>query len=98
MGSALILAAIEYPFVQRREKPLFEADFLIPTSQRIDTRLSAGAVIFGVGWGLAGLCPGPTIASIGLARPGVIMFVVSMAVGMLVFQRSNTMPIRRQIH
>lgn len=89
MCSALITTGIGFKFVLRRSKPLFDKRFLLPTSQQIDTRLSVGAVLFGIGWGLSGLCPGPAIAGLGLAQSSTYVFIVSMAMGMFAFHKSR---------
>jgi hypothetical protein len=83
LGGAVIVAFVGYRLVLARPRPLFADRFDLPTSRSIDARLVAGAAIFGVGWGLVGLCPGPALASLGLAAPGVLIFVVAMFVGML---------------
>ncbi len=59
-----------------------------PPSQRITARTCVGAVIFGVGWGLSGFCPGPALANLALLRAEAVWFVVAMLVGMLVAQRT----------
>jgi uncharacterized membrane protein YedE/YeeE len=78
-------------FVQRAKRspfPRFGARFSWPAAGRIDARLLAGAAIFGVGWGLAGYCPGPALASLATLTPGVLFFVASMAVGALAAART----------
>ena len=85
MGGALVLTFLGYKVVTKREKPLFETCFHIPQSKHIDKRLVMGAVFFGVGWGLVGLCPGPALAAITLGGPDVFIFLAAFAVGMLAF-------------
>lgn len=65
----------------RRAAPLLDARFALPTLSAIDARLVAGSALFGVGWGLVGLCPGPAIASFAFARPQSLAFVAAMIVG-----------------
>lgn len=67
--------------IRRRERPLFASSFDIPSANRVDGRLIAGASIFGAGWGLAGICPGPAIVSLGLGLPTALVFVVGMVIG-----------------
>ena len=67
----------------RRRRPLWGERFSLPTPGRIDRRLLAGAGVFGVGWGLAGVCPGPALASLTSAAPSVVTFVAAMAIGLL---------------
>ncbi len=71
--------------VQKREKPLFEPRFLIPTRTDLDWKLIVGAAVFGVGWGLGGYCPGPGLVSLAGGGVGAIVFVVTMLLGMTAF-------------
>ena len=72
---------VGYRLVLARHRPLLAPSFQLPTATRIDVRLLTGAAIFGVGWGLAGLCPGPAITSLALGAPGTLAFVPAMLVG-----------------
>ena len=81
MGSALVVAALGYRVAGRRIKPLFAESFRLPSNEKIDPSLVVGSAIFGVGWGLAGFCPGPAIASLGFGQPKVWLFVAGMAIG-----------------
>jgi len=69
--------------VLRRRAPLFDTQFHVPTRRDIDLRLVAGAAVFGIGWGLAGFCPGPGIVSAASGAPGALVFVAGMTAGML---------------
>jgi uncharacterized membrane protein YedE/YeeE len=82
MGAALVVTAGGYALARRRA-PLLEATNQWPTQKLIDRPLVVGSVLFGIGWGLVGLCPGPAIVNLATLSPGVIVFVVAMAVGML---------------
>jgi uncharacterized protein len=82
MAAALIVTGIGYRLLQPRT-PLFDARSRWPTATKIDAPLIGGAVLFGIGWGLAGLCPGPAIENLATLSPGVIVFVIAMAVGMI---------------
>jgi len=64
MGGALLVTAVGYRFVTVRERPGFDQQFHIPSNRTIDARLAAGSVLFGIGWGLVGLCPGPALAAL----------------------------------
>ena len=82
---------VHFLFVRRARRtpfPRFAARFSWPVTARIDARLVAGAAIFGVGWGLAGYCPGPALVSLATLGPGVIVFVAAMAVGVLAAART----------
>ena len=83
MGSALVPSAISYAIVQRMQRPLLAEEFRIPQNRVIEPQLLAGAAIFGVGWGLIGLCPGPAIAGLALGYWQAWLFVAAMLAGML---------------
>jgi uncharacterized protein len=83
MGSALAVNALGYALTRRRAKPLFAEAFALPTSTELDARLLGGAALFGVGWALVGLCPGPALASLARGEPPVFAFLAAMALGML---------------
>ncbi len=78
MGSALIVTFIGYRLVLKGKTPLFADKFRLPTSKDIDPPLILGAALFGIGWGLSGLCPGPALASISFAGANAFIFVVTM--------------------
>jgi len=84
MGGGVIANFIGHRIVMRRAAPVFGSGFAIPTRSDIDSRLLIGAALFGVGWGLAGLCPGPAIASILVAPGEVALFVLMMLAGLFV--------------
>ena len=84
MGGGVIANFIGHRIATRRAAPVFGDGFSIPTRTDIDSRLLLGAALFGVGWGLAGLCPGPAIASILLAPGEVALFVLMMLAGLAV--------------
>jgi uncharacterized membrane protein YedE/YeeE len=81
MGSAFAVTAIGYALVQRRSGPLFESSFSLPKSTAIDVRLLGGAGLFGVGWGLAGYCPGPAIVGAFGLDPRAVVFFAAFLVG-----------------
>jgi uncharacterized membrane protein YedE/YeeE len=91
MGGALAVTALGYRLVLRRPHPLFVSEFRLPAGQRIDARLIGGAALFGVGWGLAGFCPGPAVASLGYGMWQSVVFVSAMLVGMLLWDRSDVL-------
>jgi uncharacterized protein len=82
MAAALIVSGLGFALVKRRERPLLAAQSLWPTRTDIDRPLMIGSGLFGVGWGLVGLCPGPALANLATLSPRVIVFVVAMAAGM----------------
>jgi uncharacterized protein len=90
MAGAVAVAAAGFALARRRSAPLLAAEFRWPTRADLDTPLVVGAVLFGIGWGLVGLCPGPALVN--LARPGepILIFVAAMAIGMLGYERYGT--------
>src|SRR6516162_6528654 len=82
MAAALAVAGLGYALLGTRP-PLFERQSLWPTKKDIDSSLLSGALLFGIGWGLVGLCPGPAIVNLSTLSLPVIVFVIAMATGML---------------
>lgn len=89
MGAALIVTAIGYRLAWRNSKPLADHSFQIPNNRTIDKKLALGAILFGVGWGLVGLCPGPAIAALFIGGLPIIIFLGAMIVGMAIFEGVN---------
>lgn len=81
MGGALVVAFIGYRLVLKRPAPVLARDFQVPTNRDIDARLLGGSAIFGIGWGIAGFCPGGALPALGTGRIEVVMFVAAAAVG-----------------
>lgn len=81
MGGAVLVAFPAFRWARRATHPLLTPAFCLPTRRAIDRRLVIGAAIFGVGWGLAGLCPGPAIAALVTLKWPVLGFVVAMVAG-----------------
>ncbi len=82
MVGALAVMAIAYRVAGTRTGPMFAGTFRIPTRRDVDGRLVTGAIIFGIGWGLVGFCPGPAISGLALGRYEVYVFVLAMLAGM----------------
>lgn len=82
MGGAITVGFFGYRLVFRRQRPLIGECFHLPAKTRIDGRLVAGSLLFGVGWGLGGFCPGPALTATGLLEPGTLVFVPAMLFGM----------------
>ncbi len=87
MGGAVGVTLLTFRWILRRPKPVFAARFDVPSNTQIDAALIGGAVIFGIGWGVAGYCPGPAFAALitGSWEPPV--FLVSLLVGNLLAQK-----------
>lgn len=81
MAGAIAVTASGYWLVGKRQSPLFDVNFHWPTKSDIDARLLIGAALFGLGWGLVGLCPGPAIVSLTLAAPSTLAFIAALLVG-----------------
>lgn len=90
MGGALIPSSIAYAIRRRRTRPAFDSEFHVPANRTIDRPLVAGAVLFGLGWGLVGLCPGPAIASLVTGRWEAILFATAMFVGMFAYRIASS--------
>ena len=84
MGGAVVVMAIAWQVRKHMGHPLFAEKFMFPDRTDLDTGLIAGSALFGVGWGMAGLCPGPAIASLALAPVAVLPFVAAMLGGMAI--------------
>jgi uncharacterized membrane protein YedE/YeeE len=88
MGGAVISYFILQLLIQRRfSKPMLGETFQIPSRKDLDRSLIFGALLFGMGWGLGGYCPGPAITSLGSGSVNAVLFVVAMAMGMLLADR-----------
>ena len=83
MGSAVAVTFIGYRVAGSQRQPLFAAETKWPTKTAIDRPLVGGALLFGVGWGLVGLCPGPAIVNLATLSPRAIGFVAAMVAGMI---------------
>jgi uncharacterized membrane protein YedE/YeeE len=90
MASALLTTMVGYRLVLSRKMPLFAAGFSLPKRRDVDVPLIAGAALFGMGWGLAGFCPGPAIAALTSLRAEPFIFVAAMAVGMVLMKHFTT--------
>ena len=86
VGAIIIFAPMHFIF-KRKSRPIFAKEFQIINNRNIDKKLLIGSGLFGVGWGLAGLCPGPAIASISFLNPSSLIFVLFMFVGFFIANR-----------
>ena len=87
LGGAVMVAVPGVLLSRRLAKPVLAEDFSLPVKTRIDRPLITGSAIFGVGWGLAGFCPGPALSALALGLVPVVLFVSAMIAGMLVHDR-----------
>ena len=89
MIGALIISTPIFHLFKNNNKPLFASSFLIPTNKKIDKKLIIGSILFGAGWGLVGLCPGPAITSLALLNISSIIFVLAMVTGFYIASKFN---------
>lgn len=100
LGGAVAVTAAGYNLVLRRSRPVFAPAFHLPAARGIDARIITGPAIFGIGWGLAGFCPGPALTALGSGTLPAITFVAAMLAGMiaarwLAGRQTATMPLTR---
>ena len=95
MAAALVVSVPGFMLAGRRTRPLLAKNYFWPTKTGIDGSLVTGAALFGTGWGLVGLCPGPALESLATLSPGVIVFVVAMAAGMALHDFWQASAVRR---
>lgn len=81
MGGGVLVTALSFPWIQGRGQPLWATRFSLPTRRDIDRNLLLGAALFGIGWGIAGYCPGPAIAALVIHPSEAIPFVLAMLAG-----------------
>ena len=86
MAGAIAVGAVAFGVARSRTVSLLDAPMKLPTDRRIDRRLLAGALIFGVGWGIAGFCPGPALVALGMGHVKAVVFVGAMLAGMGIFE------------
>lgn len=86
MGGAIAVGAAGFAVAGRRQATLLRTPMLLPTARVIDRRLVLGSLLFGVGWGLAGFCPGPALVALGAGQFKALVFVAAMVVGMLFYE------------
>lgn len=86
MAGAIAVGSAAFFFARRRTVSLLGAAMKLPTSRDIDRRLVLGSLMFGVGWGLAGFCPGPALVALGMGESKAVVFVAAMLVGMGAFE------------
>jgi hypothetical protein len=82
MAGALGVTSIGFSLVRKWRQPVLAAQYLWPTRTDIDRRLVVGSALFGIGWGLVGLCPGPALVNLASLMPSVMVFVLAMAAGL----------------
>ena len=86
MGGAIAVGVFAFSAAKKRSLSYLGVDLRLPGQQHIDKRLVVGSLMFGAGWGLAGFCPGPALVSMAAGQSKGVWFVVSMLIGMLIFE------------
>jgi uncharacterized membrane protein YedE/YeeE len=94
MGGALAVMFVAWMLQRRMDKPAAAERFSLPGTTRIDARLIAGSALFGIGWGLAGLCPGPALASLVINIGPAFIFVSAMVAGMVLFHLADRLSMK----
>jgi uncharacterized membrane protein YedE/YeeE len=89
MIGALVISSPLFHVIKKREKPIFDAQFNYSNNKEINNKLIIGSALFGAGWGLGGLCPGPAISSIALININSITFVFAMFIGFYIVKFFN---------
>lgn len=86
MAGAIAIASIAFGVAGRRPLSLMGREIKLPSSRAVDRRLVAGSLLFGIGWGIAGFCPGPALVALGMGEAKALAFVVAMLLGMGAFE------------
>jgi len=86
MAGAVAVGSVAFFIADKRPESLLHTPMQLPASQGLDVRLVGGSLAFGVGWGLAGFCPGPALVALGMGLPKAVIFVASMLAGMAIFE------------
>jgi uncharacterized protein len=92
MGGAVLFNLVSFFIILKKSKPIFSKNFFLPISKNVDGKLLVGSSLFGIGWGITGICPGPAFANIVLAGPKVFTFLGFMVLGMLmvkIYEKNN---------
>ncbi len=85
MGGAILIGSGGFALAKKRQRSLLGAPMQLPTSTKLDKRLLLGSLAFGIGWGIAGFCPGPAVVSAAAGQPKAWIFVAAMLVGMVLY-------------
>jgi uncharacterized membrane protein YedE/YeeE len=86
MAGAIGVGALAFAIAGRRATSFIGLDMKLPSSRQLDRRLMAGSVLFGIGWGIAGFCPGPGLVALGMGESRALIFVLAMIAGMGLFE------------
>ena len=92
MAGAVAVAFVGFRSVFKLTRPVFAERFYVPIRKDVDPKIIAGPAIFGVGWGLAGFCPGPALTALGFGSASAVIFVAAMCAGMLIARFVDRLP------
>ncbi|WP_062364885.1 DUF6691 family protein [Variovorax paradoxus] len=92
MGGAIAVGAVAFAVARRRTRSLLGAAMRLPAARAIDRRLVLGSVLFGIGWGVAGFCPGPGLVAAGMGEVKALVFVAAMLAGMMGYELIQALP------
>ena len=92
MAGAVGVAAVAFASARSRAVSFIGAEMRLPTASHIDRRLVLGSIVFGIGWGIAGFCPGPGLVALGMGEVKALIFVAAMLTGMAVFEWRERRP------
>jgi uncharacterized membrane protein YedE/YeeE len=95
MGGAILVGVFAFALAKKRTTTFLGDALHLPHSRDIDKRLVTGGLLFGIGWGLAGFCPGPALVSLGMGQPKAAVFVLAMLAGMMLFEFGERRAARR---
>ncbi|MGZ3241632.1 MAG: DUF6691 family protein [Burkholderiaceae bacterium] len=97
MGGALAVGFFAFKVANKQAVSLLGLDMKLPKANYIDRRLVIGSLLFGIGWGIAGFCPGPAVVSLGMGEIKAVVFVVAMLLGMGIFELLERRALRRMV-
>lgn len=86
MAGAILVGTVAFSVARKRKLSFLGAPMRLPDASHIDRRLVIGSMLFGIGWGIVGLCPGPALADLGMGQPKAVVFVIAMIGGMVLFE------------
>lgn len=95
MAGAISVGLISFAAAKRRTQSFLGTEMKLPKARDIDRRLVGGGLLFGIGWGVAGFCPGPAVVALGMGETKAVVFVVAMLVGMGIFELLERKPARQ---
>lgn len=98
MGGAILAGTLAFTSARKRTLSLLGLQMRIPTATLIDRRLVGGSLLFGIGWGIAGFCPGPVLVALGMGELKALIFVVAMLLGMGLFELFERRNAVRAVH